>query len=140
MTGRRPALNLLLDTHVWVWTQEAPDRLGPMTREAILDPANEVQVSATSSLEIARLIALGRLGLKMDLQSWVVESIRLLQGVTLEITHQIAIEAYSIPEPFHRDPADRLLVATARIHASRLVTADDPILSYPHVPTLDARD
>ena len=49
---------------------------------------------------------------------------------------EIIEEAYSLPEPFHADPMDRILVATARVHGLTLLTADKAILSYPHVRTL----
>jgi len=45
-------------------------------------------------------------------------------------------EAYSLPEPFHSDPADRIIVATARVHRCRVVTGDPKILNYPHVQSL----
>jgi PIN domain nuclease of toxin-antitoxin system len=55
------------------------------------------------------------------------------------IDHRIAAEAYSLPGEFHKDPADRLLVATARVLGAALVTPDELILAYPYVRTLDAR-
>jgi PIN domain nuclease of toxin-antitoxin system len=132
-------MELLLDTHVWIWSQESPGHIGRQSRTALLDENNPVFVSTISTLELARLIALDELRISIDLQTWVERSLRLLSASTMEISHEIAIEAYRFPQPFHRDPADRLLVATARIHAFRLVTADDRILRYPGVETVDAR-
>ena len=57
----------------------------------------------------------------------------------MEISHGLAVESYRLPEPFHRDPADRLLVATARLEDVVILTADDPILAHPHVRAVDAR-
>ena len=130
---------LLLDTHVWIWSQETPEELGPGARAALLDGENSLFVSTASTLEMARLVALGRLSLTMDLRAWVERSIEILEAATIAISHEIAIEAYRLPEPFHRDPADRLLVATARILAARIVTVDDLILNYPHALSIDAR-
>ncbi|HAK93815.1 MAG TPA: hypothetical protein DCM87_02080 [Planctomycetes bacterium] len=132
-------MKLLLDTHVWIWSQETPDALGPRTRAALRSAANDLHVSSISTVEIARLIALDRLRIAMDLGAWVDESLRLLGARTVPITHEIAIEAYRLPEPFHRDPADRLLVAAARLLGLRLVTADAAILRYRRVQTTDAR-
>jgi PIN domain nuclease of toxin-antitoxin system len=132
-------VNVLLDTHVWIWSQELPERFGVRTTELLLDPASRVFVSTTSTLEIARLVALGRLRLTMDLGHWVSESLRHLDSETIEISHEIAIEAYRLPDPFQRDPADRLLVATARIHGLQLLTADEAILGFPGVRGLDCR-
>ncbi len=132
-------MKLLLDTHVWIWSQESPGVLGPTARAALLDPNSDLFVSTISTLEIARLAWLGRISLTMELARWVSESLRLLGAAMLTITHEDAIEAYRLPEPFQRDPADRLLVATARVRGLRLVTADDPILSCSAVESLDAR-
>lgn len=132
-------MKLLLDTHVWVWSQEAPNTLGVRARAALLDPGNELYVSAVSSLEIARLIAIDRLRITADLGEWVDQSLRLLGARTIPITHEIGIEAYRLPEPFHRDPADRVLVASARLLSLRLVTADHAILKYRRVQHIDAR-
>jgi PIN domain nuclease of toxin-antitoxin system len=132
-------VKLLLDTHVWIWSQESPEALGPAARTSLLDGDNELFVSTISTLEIARLAWLGRVSLSMELMRWVTESLRLLGAGALAVTHEEAVEAYRLPEPFHRDPADRILIATARTQVLRLVTADDSILSYPGVQALDAR-
>ncbi len=62
-----------------------------------------------------------------------------MMATTVLVSHETAIESYRLPDPFHRDPADRVLVATARIEGATLLTADDGILAYPHVQLLDAR-
>lgn len=130
---------LLLDTHVWVWSQAEPERLGPTTAARLEDPQEALFVSPVSTLELARLTALGRLDLRPDVERWVEASLDLLACATAEVTHAVARGAYALPGDFHRDPADRLLVATARVHGLTLVTADARILDYPHVQTLDAR-
>ena len=56
-----------------------------------------------------------------------------------DITHEIAIESYMLPEPFRSDPVDRILVSTARLHEMILITANERILVYPNVKTSDAR-
>jgi len=58
---------------------------------------------------------------------------------TIELDHASAIEAYTLPEPFHQDPADRLLVAAARVHDLRIATADSRILQYGSVASLHAQ-
>jgi hypothetical protein len=89
--------------------------------------------------EIARMILVGTVALSEPLTSWVSETLRALECGTMEISHQIAIEAYSLPGNFHKDPADRILVATARIYDLTLVTMDERILQYSHVTSQDAR-
>ncbi len=132
-------MNLLLDTHVWIWSQESPEECGPLTLDHLADHANSLYVATVSTLEIARLLDSGGLALRGSLQSWVRRTTDLLRSQTVEMSHDIAITSYTLPEPFHRDPADRILVATAKRLALTLVTADERILAYPHVRTLNAR-
>ena len=89
------------------------------------DLRNALYVSTASTLEIARLMKDGTIALSGSIGSWVEETLEALSCGTIEISHPIAIGAYSLPGDFHKDPADRLLVATARIHEMTLVTMDD---------------
>lgn len=82
-------------------------------------------VSPISTLEIGRLVYIGQLRLKHAFAEW-------------KNTHEIAWDAYNLPGKFHNDPADRVLVATARIERLTLMTADELILTYPHVKALCA--
>ena len=131
-------MSLLLDTHVWIWSQELPERIGDQARQEILRRDRSVFVSTISTLEIARLDAIGLIELKRPLDLWVRGSLEALQASSIEISHKIAMGAYQLPGEFHKDPADRLIVATAREHELTLVTADHRILAYPSVDTLDA--
>ena len=63
----------------------------------------------------------------------------LFNALEAALSSKIAAEAYRLPGEFHRDPADRILVATARLESWTLLTADRRILDYPHVRTKDAR-
>ncbi len=132
-------MNLLLDTHVLVWAESFAGRLGPATRSLLLDPANSLLVSPVSTLELARLISLSRLSLHRPLADWLDTARRHLGFADAPLTHAIAIQSYELPGAFHKDPADRMLVATAREHGYTLLTADDLVLGYPHVLTADAR-
>ena len=133
-------LNLLIDTHVWIWTQESPETLGPHARRALAAEENRLFLSPVSSLELAQLAWAGRLTLAGRLQTWISESMQALLAETISLDHETAVAAYDLPGEFHRDPADRILVATARVHDLTVVTADSRILTYPHVMALDARD
>jgi len=129
----------LLDTHIWIWSQENPEQLGQKSRRELGDIAQERFVSAISTLEIARLIHLGLVRLRHRFTEWKQFSLAELNAATLDLTKEIAWEAYNLPGRFHNDPADRVLVATARIANLTLITADDLILRYPHVKTLSAK-
>lgn len=132
-------MTLLLDTHVWVWSQEQHEKLGRRAAHALLAPEHVNMVCTISTLEIARLLAVDTLSLTVPLDTWIADSLRSLEATTLTVTHEIAAEAYSLPPVFHKDPAGRILVAAARIHQLTLLTADERILQYPHVRTMDAR-
>lgn len=132
-------MSFLLDTHVWIWTQEQPDAIGATSRVLLETTTDELCVSAVSSLEIARLVSGNLLELQGSLDRWVRTAVDSIEARSIDIDHRIAIEAYKLPGRFHKDPADRLLVATARINGLTLVTADERILAYRGVRTLDAR-
>jgi PIN domain nuclease of toxin-antitoxin system len=132
-------MKLLLDTHVLVWAESMPDRLGPATRTMLLDPGHTLLVSPITSLELSRLISLSRLNLRKSLADWLTDARKHLDFEDALLSHPAAINSYELPGTFHKDPADRMLVATARELNCPLVTADDLILAYPNVLTIDAR-
>ena len=131
-------MTLLLDTHVWIWSQEAPEKLGRRSAALLQDVSNGVALSAMSVMEIARLVFLRRVQLGEPPSSWIADSIKALSATTFDVTTHIAAQAYDLPGSFHKDPVDRVLVATAREHSLHLVTADDSILRYSHVKTISA--
>lgn len=130
---------VLLDTHVWIWAFESCERLGASARAILENQENERWISPVSTLEIARLIEGGDFVINCPFASWVEQSIVDLSLKTQEVSHEISMKAYQLPGSFHRDPADRQIVATAICHGLTLMTADERILQYPAVKTLDAR-
>ncbi len=132
-------MKLLLDTHVWIWSQESPEKLGKEARRLLVDGKSTNHVATVSVLELARLVAAGDIFLNRPLPAWVETAVEELHAEELAMSREIAAEAYALPGEFHRDPADRILVATARRESLTLLTADARILSYPHVKALDAR-
>lgn len=123
---------VLLDTHVWVWLMLGDSRLGGANRRMLEKavPDGRLRVSVISVWEVAMLEAKGRLALAADCESWVREALA-APGVRLaEITPHIAIASTRLPGVFHSDPADRMLIATARESEAALLTADEAILQY----------
>jgi PIN domain nuclease of toxin-antitoxin system len=124
---------LLLDTHCWLWAQfgqtEKFSRLGRrMLEKAAQNGA--LRVSVISVWEIGLLEAKGRLELKMSCAEWVNQALA-TPGLSLEpFTPEIAIESSRLPGEIHADPADRILLATARITGAQLLTADERLLHY----------
>jgi PIN domain nuclease of toxin-antitoxin system len=129
---------ILLDTHVWVWWSVESERLSPRHRELIdVAEPDGIRVSVFSFWEVAMLATKGS---RVDLAGLTVDQWfgRVLQVPTLHVlplTPQILLESTRLPEPFHSDPADRIIVATARSHGATLLTQDRKILDYPHVRT-----
>jgi len=132
-------MSLLLDTHVLLWSVASPALLGKRTRQRLLDPKETLFVSAVSTLEIARLAALGEIELAAPVASWCERARQALSAAPIVVDDAVAVEAYALPGAFHADPADRILVATARVHGLHLVTADKRILAYRAAHTYDAR-
>ena len=82
------------------------------------------------------LITKGRLVISMDIESWI-EEVTQIEGVRfVPVDNEIAIKSTLLPGDFHKDPADRMIVATARSLAAPLVTADEKIIHYEHVKTI----
>ena len=132
-------MNFLLDTHVWIWLVANPNKLGIQSSQIFKEVQNQFFLSPVSILEIAQLNYRGRLNFRFVLNIWLQKAHKFSRAATQDITHEIALESYLLPEPFHSDPADRILVATARLHEMTLITADERILAYPNVKTSDAR-
>ena len=131
---------IVLDTHVWVWWVHGEARLSQGQRE-LLD-ARDVEtigVSIISCWEVSKLVEYGRLKLPQEVSEWLEVALAYPSVQLLQLTPAIVVESTRLPQPFHKDPADQLIVATARIRACRLATADDKILKYAHVQTIDAR-
>ena len=130
---------IVLDTHVWIWWVNETGRLTPAQQDAIAYERqfpDSIGISAVSCIEVARLSASGQLALHSDTLDWLRSSLSYANIHLLPITPEIAVRAYRLPEPFHRDPADRILVATALEHSCSLVTSDARITDYPHVQTI----
>lgn len=132
-------MKVLLDTHALIWANERPSELGPATRALLTNEETELFVATISTLEIARLAAARRLQLKVPTAEWCKRAAEALRATSLEMSDAVAVEAYSLPGKFHPDPADRILVATARVFGITLVTADQRILKYRGVSTQNAR-
>lgn len=125
-------MKLLLDTHILVWLMEGSSRLSFAVREQVKQAANEDQllVSAITPWEIALLAAKGRLKLARDVRDWL-DAALALPGIHLEpLSPAIAVASTRLPGGIHGDPADRILVATARHVDATLLTADQQLLDY----------
>jgi PIN domain nuclease of toxin-antitoxin system len=122
-------LQLLLDTHVFLWLLAEPERVGDQLG-ALEDPANDVLLSAASSWEIAIKTQLGRIELPENPRRYIPDRMRATGVDPLPVEHNHALAVAELPL-LHHDPFDRLLISQARILGLRIVTADPMIPRYP---------
>lgn len=128
---------IVLDTHIWVWWVHGDDRLTKAQTELITaNEADIIGVSAISCWEVAKLVEYGRLVLPCSLEEWFEQALNYPGIQLLELTPEIVIASTQLPGEFHRDPADQIIVATARVNNCPLVTSDSKISKYPHVETI----
>lgn len=125
---------IVLDTHIWVWWVHGDAALPASTR-TLLDASERtgIAVSAISCWEVAKLVERGRLTLPCPVFDWLKQALA-YPGVRLvELSPRICVESTQLPGQFHRDPADQMIIATARVLDAPLATVDGKILQYPHV-------
>ena len=128
---------ILVDTHVVLWLALEPSRISRRARAAIEETRRRGEVLAISDitlLEIATLESKGRVQLQTSLETFLseIES----RFSVLPITGRICVQAIGLPSAFPKDPADRLITATALVEGVSLVTADAEIRHYKGVPAL----
>ncbi len=129
---------ILLDTCAWIWLASDRKRLSPAATEAIegAGRGERLHLSAISCWEVAKLVEKGRLAFKVPVREWLPRALA-LPGLQLEeLSPEICLASTELPGEFHGDPADQILVATARHLGAALVTPDRRIRAYPHVPSL----
>lgn len=128
---------IVIDTHIWIWWVHGDEKLTQAQLDAITSNETDViGVSAISCWEIAKLVEYGRLQLSTGVTTWFEQALGYPGVQLLGLTPEIAVESTQLPGEFHRDPADQMIVATARTYDCPLVTSDERILNYEHVTTI----
>jgi PIN domain nuclease of toxin-antitoxin system len=133
--GRAEAVRLLLDTHIWLWSLLEPQRLSRKVIKELERETNELWLSPISIWEFLILCEKKRVLLKEDPALW---ALRMLQTTPMKeapLTHEIAIAASGLALP-QRDPADRFLLATAKILDLTFITSDEKLIACKAVPIL----
>lgn len=129
---------ILLDTHIWLWLLHQPNQLSSQAQKIIdtKELQNGLLVSAISVWEIAVKSSIGKLNLPLPIEEWY-QLAQTHSGIVIEPLSPVdAIASTQLPSNFHKDPADRILVAIARRYSIPLVTCDAKIINYPHVQTI----
>ena len=130
----------LLDTNAWIRLVLAPEQLNERTRALISEPGiTPFALSAISVFEVTLKVRKGKIDLHLPADQWLDLALNRGLVTVVSIDTEIARAANSLPEPFHQDPADRLIVATARLRNLTLVTSDEKILQYEHLQSFDTR-
>jgi PIN domain nuclease of toxin-antitoxin system len=129
-------MKLLLDTCTILWAVSKPKKLSRKAQDLITDHTSLIFVSPMSCAEIACLSERKIIELDNHWKLWFRKYIDLNGWDILPIDLPIIEEAYSLPDDFHKDPVDRILVACSRLYQAAIVTGDKKILKYPHVESI----
>ena len=125
---------ILLDTHIWVWWVNGDPRLSAPVRTLIQTYETiGLAISVISCWEVAKLVEGNRLVLTTGVSDWIEQALAYPGVRLLDLTPEIAVASTQLPPPFHRDPADQIIVATARTYSIPIVTSDARIIQYQHV-------
>jgi PIN domain nuclease of toxin-antitoxin system len=129
-------LDVLLDTCCLIWAASDPKKLTPRVADTLQANDTAVWVSVISCAELACLAEREYIALDRHWRTWFRDVIDMNSWGVADIDLQVVQEAYSLPGEYHRDSADRIIAATARIRHLTILTADQKILGYPHVETM----
>ena len=124
---------LLLDTHIVLWLDSGDERLRPSTRTLIDDcwqSGGTIFLSSITAWEIALLVDTGRIDLDVPVDAWVQRFLDRPGFAGVPLAHSAAARSYQLNHLEHRDPADRLLIATAIELRCPLVTYDERITQF----------
>lgn len=126
-------MKLVLDTCALLWAVASPKELSARAKKLLQDEATEVFVTPMSCAEIACLVERKKIQIDRHWKLWFRHFVDQNGWEVVPIDLPIIEESYSLPGDFHRDPVDRILVATTRLFDAHILTADQKIRDYPHV-------
>jgi PIN domain nuclease of toxin-antitoxin system len=131
-------MKYLLDTHTWIWWNMVPSNLSRKVKALITDPSHylELLLSAISPWEFCKLLEKKRIAISCDPQEWVTQALDMPKLRLVPLSPSIAYRSTVLPAPFHDDPADQIIVASARQESATIITKDQRILSYKGVASL----
>jgi PIN domain nuclease of toxin-antitoxin system len=129
-------VNVLLDTCAILWAVSAPEKISREAIRVLEQKDTTVFISPISCAEIACLQERNRITLDCHWKIWLDRYVKLNAWRLIDISLDIVQDAFSLPHPFHADPADRIITATARSKGLHLITGDRKLIDYPFVKTL----
>ena len=130
-------MKYLLDTHTWIWMHSFPEKLSKKVSNKLtsLKPADSLLLSSISLWEVCKLVEKGRIQLFADLEEWVKQALDVPGLHVAPLDFRVFYKSTNLPGTFHKDPADQMIVATARLNDATIITKDELISGYPHVKT-----
>ena len=125
-------LRLVLDTHVWLWAVSGDKTLRQSARDHIRRAVQSgvVLIPSISVWELSMLWKRNRIQISQPIQDWITEALDRSGFVVAPLSPDVAVDAATLPGKFHSDPADCMIVATARINKAILLTRDSRIIEY----------
>ncbi|MBN1867798.1 type II toxin-antitoxin system VapC family toxin [Candidatus Sumerlaeota bacterium] len=131
-------MKYLLDTHTWIWWHAHPARLSSKVKTLIANPKryDELLLSAISVWEFCKLLEKGRLGISCDPEEWLDTALAMPKLRLVPLSPRIAYRSTVLPQPSPSDPADQIVVATAREENAAILSKDETIRRYAHVRAL----
>jgi PIN domain nuclease of toxin-antitoxin system len=120
---------VVLDTHALLWLVDEPVRLSNAAR-TLIQSEDRIGIAAISGWEVGMLVEHELIRLDRPAADWLAQALARPRVEELPLTAAIALQAAKLPDRFPRDPADRLIYATARAHGAQLVTRDERLADY----------
>ncbi|MBW2342453.1 MAG: type II toxin-antitoxin system VapC family toxin [Deltaproteobacteria bacterium] len=125
----------LLDTHTWIWWNMNPKKLSKRVKGLIgnAEMYDEILLSAISPWEFSKLLEKKRVGISCDPEDWINTALDMPKLRLIPLSPVLSYRSTVLPQPFHGDPADQIIVATAREENATILTKDKKILAYKNV-------
>jgi PIN domain nuclease of toxin-antitoxin system len=126
---------ILLDTHIWVWWVNEEQQKLSASQIEIIEQSERVAISVVSCFEVAQIVKKGRLILPSPIREWIEKALTPAGIEALPLSPEISCQAVDLTE-IHKDPFDRLIIATALNYQCRLISVDGNFPSYPELGNL----
>ena len=131
-------MKYMLDTHTWIWWHMNPKKLSQKVKKIIknTNSYDEILLSAISPWEFSKLLEKKKIGISCDPEDWINSALDMPKFRLIPLSPVLAYRSTVLPQPFHNDPADQIIVATAREENATILTKDERILTYKNVRSL----
>lgn len=130
---------IVLDTHTLIWWVDSPQKLSKKARNLIEQAKTKeksILVSSITTFEIYLLIKSGKLELATNPDIWLEKIESLISVRFIPVDNRVAAYSVNLPDFSNKDPADRMIVATALLYGAKLVTSDEKIINYKKIQTV----